>query len=287
MITNNYSIEKVLTFLEKRLPQTESHEGFLLMLLFRRKWLITFYPEKEEYFRKTFPADQICFMKFVLLSSEKEKWDFKIRHMLSIFSPEFSKPKILKGNIFQSADLHREYPEAFSLYITYEPRDILKATKHLVVEASRAFIYGNYNENFFLHFDYEWLSAIHKSKRSSGEKFVLVDLDLENVENNSLHSFVHALADLFAPVRGNVYYACTTPTSGIHILLRVDKPVQEFVFKGKKNVESECKNIASSYGFGLKELSVQTGQCLTHVPGVNPYVKDITDIFRSESHGES
>lgn len=278
-------------FIYKRLPSFHSMEGFVCLILFRRKWLIKQFPEKELKFRHLFNSDEMCVEKFVL-SGDIFKFSNKVITKLSVLTEDFAKEKVFKSVKYNIALLYREYKNAFSILITYEPKDLFKAARMMVTEYVRKLIDRDFTERDIQHLDYEWYRFVHKSKRrSENKKFVLVDIDysnkFENEENfcynDILNRFIKLLQNflLNLDIIDNLKYACTTPSKGMHLLFEIDEKVGKNIFRERNNFVSSIKSFGEQVRFGIEEVEIKTGQCLTHIPaGINDYVMDITDCLK-------
>jgi len=278
-------------FIYKRLPLFYDTEGFICLIMFRRKWLIKQFPEKELEFRNLFRSDEMCIEKFVL-SGNIFKFSNKIITKLSVLTEDFAKEKVFKGVKYNVALLYKEYKNAFSILITYEPRDLFKAARMMVIEYVRKLISGDFTERDIQHLDYEWYKFVHKSKRKNGnKKFVLVDIDynsrFESKENfcynDILNRFIKLLQSflLNLDIIDNLKYACTTPSKGMHLLFEIDEKVGKNIFKERCNFVSNIKSFGEQVKFGIEEVEIKTGQCLTHIPaGINDYVRDMTNYLK-------
>lgn len=163
------------------------------------------------------------------------------------------------------AEMYQKYPEAFSLLVTFEPRDLLRASQKFAVGLAREFIEGNVDEHLVRNVDKEWIRYVHKSRRvkENGPRFVLLDFDVEQHEIN--FSTVENYLRHFN-VWPQVKYMCTTPDGGVHAVLEINASVGEGILRRQKEIISHAKEL------GCKEIEIKTGQCLTHVPGINPNV---------------
>jgi len=272
------------TFLTDILPQYEPDEGFVVLLMFRRKWLIAHEPEKEREYRDTFRSDQTLIGKAVL-SGERKRFPARLRYLLRLLSPDVGKVLSVKGAEFSVADLYRKYPQAFSLMITFEPRSLVKAALSFCLntleEITKAALRGGeVPTRLIQNLDKEWISQVHRHRREHGRtKYLLLDFDRDNVfvPSNSTDTLTFARALLekltSSPLRGNLAYACTTPSRGLHIVLSIDKNVENEIYRRQYAFEEEIYGLAEATNFPLKEIEYKTGQVLTHIPGVNSTVK--------------
>ena len=256
-ITERGVVEHALSFL----PKSDPHEGFLALLIFRRKWIIHRFPEKEEEVRNSFKGDQILVAKELLHSDKRLMANRLMRMLAQVLSPEFSKHIAAKGKVFNANELWKKYPYAFSLMITYEPRNILQATKGFFAEFTRKLLFEEYTLSEILNFDKEWQSRIHKTNRKNAPRYLL--LDCENFE--SYEAVAECLTGRFGEEFAQVLrYRCRTPSGGVHVILEITDAVQELLFKRRILLDLEKQ----------QTVELKTGGFLTHLDvGVNPLIR--------------
>ena len=281
--------EGIEWWLQTRLPLLPVGEAFYVMLLFRRKWLLSnYYLEKAKEF---FPSDQVkigeCLLYYPTIN-----WYAKVESVLSSLRSG-SCYKIIKGKVFNFSEIYYQYCNAFSLVITFEPRNVIKGIKEYSFQTLKRLIDEPNPEDCpaLMKPDKEILSQIHK-KRSRGRKFVLVDFDLDSnayltkedqekvpeVREKYLSALKAYLTDELAILK-NLKYVCSTPSYGFHMIFELSHNVQEVMFKRRAQVLSEMRKLAKEFKFPLKEIEFKTGQCLTHIPYFNPLIKDYTNWF--------
>lgn len=256
-------VRKVITTMDKALdllPELNEYEGFCCFLLLRRKWIIKHNPDKEEEIRNLFKGDQILISKDVLHGTKRHMRNRFKKILSSILSPWFSKEIYVKGNVFDAHALYKDHPYAFSLMVTYEPRNVLKGTYNFVANMTKSLLYQNYSPSVVYNFDREWQSYVHKSNRKGTERFLM--LDCENEETFEIVK--EKLTD--TRLIENVRYAVTTPSGGAHVILKITDEVTDVVFRKKEFLFLERNG----------DLEIKTGNFLTHLDvGINPYVSTV------------
>lgn len=246
-------------------PKMTSTEGIVCYLMIRRKWLIRWYPEKEEYFKKIFKSNENIINKVVI--KEGDNFESKIAYLKLILHQSVEKTlKSRTGEEINLNYLYTHYPEGFSITFTYEPKDLMKAAKSYSIELMKTLInYSDKDEWIIRNLDKEWIRCVHKrSRRTHGDKFLLLDFDcnfdnkykvIENLWYNRVLPF---LKD--KKLENNVTYVVTTPSCGLHCVLKIDKQIQNIFFKNRDKFLNDLK-IAS----GVKP-EVLVRDFMTHYP---------------------
>lgn len=270
-------VAEIEKFVKECLPEFSEDEGFVAILMCRRKWLLAHTPEKEPEFREAFPSNEVLISRAVL-KGDKDTMMYKLKHLVQFLSPEVGYFTRSKGRKINVADLYREHPEGFSLMSTYEPRNLVKAGKQFLYKTIGKLLHKNEPDyRLYQNLDKEWISYVHKTRRVRGEDkpaFVLLDFDnrsrvLKEADVVNIRAY---LAD--KKLLDNVSYACTSPSNGVHVILSIDSYVGKTLFAKQHEIIKEIREITE----GRLELEIKTDQCLTHIPGVNPHVRRL-DIF--------
>ncbi|MBX6424149.1 hypothetical protein [Thermosulfurimonas sp. F29] len=274
-------------FFEKRLPEYHLDEGFVLAVLLRRKWLIRRHPEHEQVFRRLFSGKEICLDRLVL-AGERSRFADKTRASLEGL---MFKTRRIRDREWPVEALSTVFPDGISLLITFEPRSLFKGASLLFKELSDFFVraastgkekLSSSDLAFLQHLDKEWITTVHRSVRERGRpKFVLVDMDTPGVvELPSLREFAARVGAWFRGIGllENLRYACSTPCGGVHLVFEINRRAEEKIFRCSEEFRRDLAEIMRPYAgkMALEDIEIKTGQVLTHVPGVNPYVKDLT-----------
>ena len=237
------------------LPGIDGDEGFVALLIVRRKWMINHDPEKEVEIKKKFKSDQMLVGK-ELLTGDERNMENRIKRLLSWISKDYSKKLLIKGHIYDAYELWCEFPHAFSLMVTYEPRDLLKATKTLLVDAVRALLFDNYSSKLINNFGQEWISKVQKTGRGKLPGYLLLDCEDQKAADIVAEKLVQK------PV-----YAVTTPSGGVHYVVEITKEIRDQVY-----IKDEFRPLLQE-----GRLEVKTNDFLTHLDaGINPMVKAIS-----------
>jgi len=258
-------LSKIEKFFAERIDLMDSDNApktFYFILISRKKWLDVFYPGVSG-----IRGGEYAFSKFVLAGHAFDIYQ-KVKHKLSILDPRYSFERF--G--FNIADFYAKYPKAVSLMVTYQPRDEERAVKKLTLELISRLI--NHEEPIFL--DNLWKTIIHKTPYK-GLAFVLIDLDVFKPLSKQELKYV---ADVYRDLGiMDIYYACTTPSGGLHTVVRLDlnRAIGEIIFGRHKEFKNRLLKVSKS----IKEIEIKTQQVLTHIPGVNPNVVDVTDLFET------
>lgn len=210
-----FHIERAFQFL----PRLRENEAFLALVIFRRKWLVKAFPEREEEFRRLFKGSQILIGKEVLHSNKRLMLN-RVKRLLSQFtSPMYSKEILVKGRVFDAYELWKRSPFGFSLMVTFEPRDVLSATKSFLADFTEKMLFENYDLSEVLNFDKEWQNRIQKSSRR-GERSVLVDCETPE-------SFREVLSRA-RKFEEAVRYCVQTPSGGAHLIFQITDDTRDF-----------------------------------------------------------
>ncbi|NPB03632.1 MAG: hypothetical protein GXO39_04370 [Thermotogae bacterium] len=252
-------LKPVLDFAVKALPNdyNPDTECFFGMLLFRRKWAIHFAPEKEGELRKTFRGDETRLGGQVLYGPLQ---NVAVGLMQLALLRELPKIIWIKDTVWATDTLWWMYPHAISLMVTFEPRSHTRAVKKLVPEMVKRAIAEGPDSVLPAKMFQQMVSAQHRD--NSRRRFVMLDFD-EKVEDEHAVRIVEALRGEGLDMR----YAVKTPTGGLHAIVGIDDVARAHIFKDKLEILKDLVD--------LRKVEVKTGQCMTHVPGVNPYVKVI------------
>lgn len=262
----------------RQLPETTPDEGFYFLIAFRRKWLIKQGMLEEEEAHRLFRSDEIKVAdgllrgaRFNFLATLQKEWK-------SLENP--NRYISIKGRLFRLSCLYNRYPTAFSLMVTYEPRSLKEGVAHFCFECLKGFVWDTYEAT---HPDKDLLSVIHKKRRRQGQRFALIDLDFkgERFSRARQLEFMHELALWFdlKGVQKDVVYACTTPSDGLHLVVRLNDQTGPFLFERRDELLAKVSELANRTGYPV-ELEVKTGQVLTHVPGFNTKVRDLTHYWK-------
>ena len=260
----------------KRLPALKTDEAFYYLVVFRRKWLVKQGAMEDDLARYFFKADEIKIDDGVLEGSRhrflailQKSWDW-------LSNP--NRFEVIKGRAWNISWLFDHYPTAFSLMLTYEPRSIREGTLDFCLDWLRSTAHGVYNQRY--HKDL--ISFCARQRRREGPKFALLDFDFEGAsfERSKQLNFMSELA-LWLDAKGikdHVEYVCSTPSDGLHLVVRLNEQSSRLIFKDRTNFVNKAKELSLKTGYEV-ELEVKTGQVLTHVPGFNDKVRDFTSIF--------
>lgn len=256
-------LEQTLAQAVSFFPSISPHEGFLALLIFRRKWVLKVHPDREAELRELFKGDQILIAKEVLHSDTRLMVNRLKRMLAQVLAPEFSKKILVKGRVFDAHELWKEHPYAFSLMATYEPRDILRATRLFLVGFVRKMLLEDYTDSEILNLDKEWQNQIHRTNRRGLPRFVLLDCETQAGYEETITRLQNHLGHQLEPI---LRYRCATPSGGIHVVLEITDNLREAVFKDKI-----LQDLESS-----KEVEIKTGGFLTHLDvGLNPGVRTL------------
>ena len=243
----------------KYLPSLKENEGFYFLLFIRKKWIKLYYPEAD------FPAQEIVLTHFVIDYTDFKKGEdyviSKINNYLAVLDDKYTRIKLIKGKPYTVSELFKRFPKAISLTFVYEPRDVVKATKRLVSDYVKKFMYQNYDVGELLKFQNKWKSYVHSTARSGKPKYVMIDIDFN--ENLTFEQLQFVYENLYFP---NIVYAVSTPSNGLHIILEIDKTVEEEVFKKKHRIIKTLAGVLDA-----KEVKIATFT-QTHAP-FHPNVK--------------
>jgi len=243
----------------KYLPPLKENEGFYFLLLMRKKWIKLYYPEAD------FPAREIVLTHFVIDHTDFKKGEnyviSKINNHLAVLNDKYTRIKLIKGKPYTISELFKRFPKAISLTFVYEPRDIVKATKRLISDYVKKLVYRNYDVSELLKFQSKWKSYVHSTARSGRPKYVMIDIDFN--ENLTFEQLQFVYENLHFP---NIMYAVSTPSNGLHIILEINKTVEEKVFKKKDQL---IKTLTAT--LDAKEVKITTFT-QTHAP-FHPNVK--------------
>lgn len=189
----NYQIvkdEKLLLEFIEWLPKLEENEKYYLCLFARNKYC------KELTHIK---SDKAQLKRFV---SDKERMFQKIKQL-----------EIAKGWYKQK---HMDVPEeALALYITPNPRDMIKATVNTMVKLAHSIR----DKNVEMNCHQEAMSEIQKAK----SRTCWIDFDIDSKEDEVYGKAVEALK-LYFPDGG---YKILETRGGYHLLVDPDKAKQE------------------------------------------------------------
>ena len=252
-------------------PFTDT-EGFVIYLMLRRKWLVKNYPDKREYFEEIFKSNENIIAKTALTGNTD---NFLPKIKLLKYNLNIRKQKTLRtGDIITIDDLYKKYPLGFSIVFTYEPKDLIKAGKNYTSQLFNMLIDCDIEKNkwIFTNLDKEWYRNIHrKSRRTNGQKYLLLDFDLYCDNYSKTISKYTVLVKFLKKIKlyNNVTYAVTTPSFGLHIVLKIDGMLQNIFFKNRRKFLEDIKNVVGA------EPDVLVRDFMTHIPFLNENVKYI------------
>ena len=243
------------------LPEYDkSNEGFVAILMFRRKWAIKYYPFVEQYFKENFKSNECIIDKCVL--SGKSDFNQKVNVMIeSLKNHNISKDKKLRnGENIKWSKLYEKFPKAFSLMITYAPRDLKQAAKKLTLSMVNILMNDNVDDNWkFLHLDKEWCKFVQMNN-SRKNSYLLLDFDWKFSNGNSerYNKILNYLKE--NNLNNNIEKVIITPSGGLHVILKIDKNVQKGFFK---RIGQFKEDIAKLVGIFPEHV---VNKFLTHVP---------------------
>ena len=237
------------------LPKINENEGFVALLMVRRKWMLAHDPKNEAGIREKFKSDQMLVGKELLVGDERNM-ENRIKRLLSGLSKDYSKKLLIKGHIYDAYELWQEFPHAFSLMVTYEPRDLLRATKALLVDTTWALLFDNYSPRLINNFGQEWISKVQKTARKNPPRYLLLDCDDQKAADIVAKRLVQR------PV-----YAVTTPSGGTHYVVEITEEIKYQVY-----IKDQFRPLIQEGA-----LEIKTNDFLTHLDvGIDPLVKAIS-----------
>ena len=251
--------------------EIKSDEALVFLALFRRKWAIRACPEREEEIRRRFSGEQVCLGKFILCGSEpRENWSLLVELFLKRL-PHYP-VYIKKEKKWVSAQkVIFEFPLGISLTVTFEPRSLVGALRLHHQELNQALWKGVGGRDVHIELARmltgAWKSQVHRSRRKHGRKrFLLVDVDFSTVQKG-VQANVEAGVEHLSGLGLDLRYACSTPCGGAHFVVGLNEVAERKIFRRRNKFSKEFLEVV-----GGDEIELKTGQCLTHVPGVNSAV---------------
>jgi len=244
---------RVMEYLLNNIEEPGHNRAYVFLLIFRKKW-----GWKDEI---RLPNREIAIDKF-LLHGSKRKWEEQI--MKSLIAMQY---KVLEyPSVSVSANyLLSKCPQCFSLMYIPAPKNLVKATKKYAKTLFNILLQDNWDKSYSAYglLKHDPFSAVQKI--SSEEPVLVIDIDLQEEWEEAIEKIARIELSPF-------WYAnnvIVTPSGGLHVLIK-DKTLLETMFKNRNKITSNIMEVSE-----VSEILFKTN-IFTHIPGVNPNVKDIT-----------
>ena len=251
----------------------DENDAYLFILMFRNKWLKNNPSLTEKDIKENFPPKSFCVSRCIVHGNSKHV-ECRINHMLSIL--KCKQEYEIKDRKYNLLEIYEKYPEAFSLMMTIQPRNLISAAKNLTKELVKEFIGDDKETQLKIagHIDILWLS---KLQRYSDNRFpmILIDIDTLITENDFriIESIFNEMSVDNPIIKHLFVYGCTTPSGGCHLIFDKNSYSTEVFFKDN----SFRKRLSERLNISKDKIEIlTTNTALTHVVGVNPLVKELT-----------
>ena len=247
--------------------------GYVFLLLLRRKWLInnTYLTEKTA--KELFPSCEMCVGKYVI-TGDLIGIDYKINRLLSVLTKSVNKKMVFKGKEYDLPELYDMYPDAFSLLITLQPRDLIKASKKLTKKMVDIFMSNDTDQQLKVarNVGQEWVSEVQKYS-DNRYPMVLVDIDY-NLGYKQLDILRSGIPNLFSEEIAKHYiYGCLTPSGGAHLIFRINKETGTYFFKQQDKIKEKLSILLHISPENIEINSMSNK--ITHCPYFNSKVSII------------
>lgn len=259
------------------------HNGYVFLLIFRRKWLINNRYQSDEEARKLFPSSEMCLGKCYVPGHEiKKRLDYKIGQLLSLLDERYGKEMIFKGNKYFLPEIYNNYPDSISLLFTF-PRDVIKASKKLIKKSFDTMLSSDNLKiiNLTQHLDQEWISSL---QATSDRKtvFGLIDIDYNLVQeyNSNYTQISQNIFKLCESLNFKLIYCVTTISGGVHLIIKLNPESGKLLFskeyysKTLLEIQRVFKNIDATH----VEIGT-TANKITHLP----FNRKIVDLLSLEN----
>jgi len=256
-------------FVRNRLPELPENHAFYFILLFRRKWMKQYFSDEEA--RRLFSSDEMKITDFIVYGDNKDRWMRNVRLKVGAhLHPDFNFVFWTKGQDFNIPDLYAKYPAGFSLMVKYNPSDLQKVAKTFLSGAIRDILENP--AGFYYNIIPKWKSLVEKARASSSKKYFLIDIDYQFKDHENMQEYLSGLAARLteAGALHLLHYASTTPSGGLHLIFETKN---DFIKKIRLDNKEDIIRLP---------YEIKFGSFLTHVPGVNPKIVDITDFLKSK-----
>jgi len=260
-----------------------STNGFVFLIIFRRKWLITNQYLSEEKAIELFPSSEMCFGKCLIPGdATDDKIDYKVNQLLSVMTDCVEKKMTFKGISCSLESIYRSYPEAISLMFTF-PRDLIKATKRLVKKSIDVLFSNDMDRIIRMsqHYDQEWISVC-QSTADRNYIYGFIDIDYDIVSKYNLIVIRNRLFEFAKQIGLTIMYAVTTVSGGLHIIVELNDHTRRILFAKSDNLV--CKLLMDLFE-GIQENMIEIGTTsnkITHLPfnsNVDVLISDSRIVF--------
>jgi len=279
-------IRKKIERFVNALPVGHKDEAFVFTILFRRKWISVSSPEEESEIRRKFGGSEMCVLREVFVADmDKNELAEEVYKMWKAIPDRYV---VTRGRKIPAGELYEEFPEAFRMMGTFEPRSLKKAAQSFFTRFVNIVSEAGFNGQgddliaFTRRLPSEWKTVVHKSTRERGrEKFLLLDVDASpdpNVvsEHVDLKTHVEKAFEMILEhfertgILHSLRYYVRTPNNGMHFIFAIDSLVQDVIFKKRPHFLVSLKALLKKLMFNTKDLEIETGQVLTHIGGSVP-----------------
>ena len=260
--------ELIVNNIFKRFGSEEN--GYVFLLIFRRKWLISNRYLSEEQAHELFPSSEMCLGKCYVPGHEiNKRIDYKVNQLLSIMTETAEKKMVFKGNLYDLKDIYNRFPNAISLMFTF-PRDTRKASKRLIKKSIDVML-GNDNvriNRLCHHYDQEWISLIQAtSHRKYTFGFIDIDYDLVRAYNKDYDTLTAKIEEFCNETNLKIIYCVTTISGGIHLIVELNRESSKTLFS--KHYYNNTIKILTDKFLQIDASMVEIGTTsnkITHLP---------------------